>query len=137
MSGTPVLFELRPPVVYRGSSTEWGFDPKGVARRNEYLKTGDAPLVNSKIDGSLVEFGPAVTDDYSFGHYTRKWFPTTTGDQPISNSSLPTMEWFTGANSEIPGEIWHCSYDNETCYRAKTVPVIYDISADEGYTSGG
>jgi len=47
------------------------------------------------------------------------------------------MEWFTGANTEAPGEIWHCSYNNETCYRAKTVPVIYDISAHTGYTSGG
>jgi hypothetical protein len=47
------------------------------------------------------------------------------------------MEWFTGANAEISGEIWHCSYDNETCYRAKTVPVIYDISTHAGYTSGG
>jgi len=136
MASTPVLYDLRPPVVYRGSSTQWWFDPKAVGQYND-IEAGDAPLVNSKIDGSLVQFGAEVTDDYSFGHYTRNWFPTTIGDQPISNSSLPTMEWFTGANSEIPEEIWHCSYDNETCYRAKTVPVIYDISADSGFSSGG
>ena len=30
-----------------------------------------------------------------------------------------------------------CSFDNQTCYKAKVVPVITSISASTGYTSGG
>jgi hypothetical protein len=30
-----------------------------------------------------------------------------------------------------------CSYDNSTCYKIKSVPVITDVSANSGYTSGG
>jgi hypothetical protein len=30
-----------------------------------------------------------------------------------------------------------CSFDNSTCYKLKTVPVINSINAESGYTSGG
>ena len=30
-----------------------------------------------------------------------------------------------------------CSYDNSTCYKLKTVPMITDITYDQGYTTGG
>ena len=31
----------------------------------------------------------------------------------------------------------HCTYDNQTCYKALSVPAIFDISASETYKSGG
>jgi hypothetical protein len=31
----------------------------------------------------------------------------------------------------------HCSYDNQTCYQARTIPVVYDITANQTYTTGG
>jgi len=34
-------------------------------------------------------------------------------------------------------EMTHCSFDNQTCYKAKTVPVIHTISSHTGYVTGG
>lgn len=31
----------------------------------------------------------------------------------------------------------HCEYDNEVCYTARSVPVIYEVSSDTTYTTGG
>lgn len=31
----------------------------------------------------------------------------------------------------------HCSYDNSTCYVAKTVPVIHSLTTNTGYMAGG
>jgi hypothetical protein len=31
----------------------------------------------------------------------------------------------------------HCLYDNSTCYFAKTVPVIHNMTTNTGYTTGG
>jgi len=47
------------------------------------------------------------------------------------------MLWETGHSIENEQEILHCSYENDNCYQAKTVPVIYDISQNTGYTTGG
>jgi len=31
----------------------------------------------------------------------------------------------------------HCNYAGDDCWRVKTVPMIYTVSATEGYTNGG
>jgi hypothetical protein len=30
-----------------------------------------------------------------------------------------------------------CDYTNQTCYKAKILPVIYSVNATSGYTTGG
>jgi hypothetical protein len=48
-----------------------------------------------------------------------------------------SMLWEIGLSKVLASQATHCSFDNSTCYIAKTVPVIYNISANEGYYTGG
>jgi len=45
--------------------------------------------------------------------------------------------WETGQAGVMDHKMLHCSYDNKTCYQAKTVPVIHELSSNTGYMSGG
>lgn len=47
------------------------------------------------------------------------------------------MAWEVGRSVKVDGESLHCSYDNQTCYEVKTVPVIFGVSSNSGFTSGG
>ena len=47
------------------------------------------------------------------------------------------MLWETGASMIQPVEATHCTYDNQTCYQARTVPVIFNMSSNTGYKTGG
>lgn len=48
------------------------------------------------------------------------------------------MLWETGLADIMQNEALHCdAVTNSSCYYAKTVPVIFDISAKEGYRTGG
>jgi hypothetical protein len=47
------------------------------------------------------------------------------------------MMWETGLSQVIDHSALWCSYDNETCYYAKNVPVIFSVDKSEGYHTGG
>jgi hypothetical protein len=47
------------------------------------------------------------------------------------------MQWETGKALVKTIEATHCSYDNSTCYQAKSVPVIFSTSSNFGYNTGG
>jgi hypothetical protein len=47
------------------------------------------------------------------------------------------MQWETGRAIVSNEYSYHCNIDNTTCYQAKTVPVIFNMSAHTGYSSGG
>jgi len=47
------------------------------------------------------------------------------------------MLWETGQADRMEHKMLHCSYDNKTCYYAKTIPVIHELSSNTGYISGG
>lgn len=46
------------------------------------------------------------------------------------------MLWEVGYAMVSETESTHCSYDNQTCYQAMNVPVIFNMSSHVGYTSG-
>lgn len=46
------------------------------------------------------------------------------------------MMWETGNAFVIKEEATHCSYDNNTCYQALNVPVIFETSGNKGYNTG-
>jgi len=56
---------------------------------------------------------------------------------PIGEKEDISMMWETGVAYNNPAMALHCSYDNSTCYQAKSVPVIYETSSSIGYTTGG
>lgn len=47
------------------------------------------------------------------------------------------MQWETGKAVVLDHFAYHCNVDNTTCYQAKTVPVIFDMTSNTGYSSGG
>lgn len=47
------------------------------------------------------------------------------------------MLWETGNSWTQRNTVKTCSYDNTDCYEARTVPVIFDISQNTGYLTGG
>jgi hypothetical protein len=47
------------------------------------------------------------------------------------------MQWETGKARVLDHYATHCDILNKTCYQAKNVPVIFSLSNNEGYSSGG
>lgn len=55
---------------------------------------------------------------------------------PVGPKNDLNMLWEVGYSMVADAQSLHCTYDNSTCYRALNVPVIFNISSNEGYTSG-
>ena len=47
------------------------------------------------------------------------------------------MKFKAGNALHYDSTMLRCSYSNETCYKAKVLPVIQTIDSVEGYTTGG
>jgi hypothetical protein len=47
------------------------------------------------------------------------------------------MMWETGKAWVQDAMATHCSVDGTDCYQAKSVPVIFGMSANTGYKTGG
>jgi hypothetical protein len=132
-----MIYELSPPVVYYDSETLIYFDPKSTMSLIKDLPTDEMAFINAKVGGVLMDFENSVDFDFSFNHYHRNNVKGRVGDQkPSSNHDL-SMLWEIGNSKINMGEALHCSYDNSTCYVAKTVPVIFGMNYNSGYTTGG
>jgi len=59
------------------------------------------------------------------------------GELPIGRNESVKMIWETGHAAVANVEATHCNYDNSSCYKVKNVPVIFGLSSNTGYTSGG
>lgn len=55
---------------------------------------------------------------------------------PIGHNKDIKMLWEVGYAMVKETEATHCSYDNQTCYQAMNVPVIFNVSSHVGFTSG-
>ena len=83
-----------------------------------------------------MDFEFLVDHDDSVSGWRRQFFKGRIGDRPPSHDDKVTMLWENGQSKSVHTEMLHCAYDNSTCYEAKTVPVIHDISSTTGYTTG-
>ena len=45
--------------------------------------------------------------------------------------------WETGNAAIQDVESMMCDFNNSNCYQAKSIPVIFEISENKGYTTGG
>lgn len=136
---TPVIYELNPPVVYQDSETLLYFDPKSTTSLipASDLLSDEMAFVNAKIGGALLDFEFNVDFEDTYSHYHKNSVKGRSGDQPPSAQHDISMLWEIGNSKINHGEALHCSYDNSTCYYAKTVPVIHDMTTNTGYTTGG
>ena len=136
---TPVIYEINPPVVYQDSETLIYFDPKSTTSLipASDLLSDEMAFINAKIGGALLDFEFNVDFEDTYSHYHKNSVKGRSGDQPPSPSHDISMLWEIGNSKIVDGEALHCSYDNSTCYYAKTVPVIYNMTTNTGYTTGG
>ena len=94
-------------------------------------------FINAKVGGSLLDFEFNVDDATTYSSYYRNYARGKVGELPIGESYDIKMQWETGQAYVLRQESTHCSYDNQTCYQARAVPVIHETSSNTGYTSGG
>lgn len=124
-------------MVYYESTVELWFDPKRTTNLIQGLDNDEMQFINAKLGASLLDFEFNVDYDTTFSHYNRNRVTGRVGELPAGNSYNLSMQWETGKANIQKVEATHCTYDNQTCYEARSVPVIFETSATEGYKTGG
>ena len=84
-----------------------------------------------------MDFELDVNHETAFVGYSKNTARGQVGELPIGESYDLSMQWETGKALVLNTQATHCSYDNSTCYQAKSVPVIFSTSANSGYKTGG
>jgi hypothetical protein len=141
---SPAIYYISPRVIYANAETELWFDPRATPDLIKGLQEGDMPFVNARIGGALMEFTTSVgaNDEYvsfetSFSNWNKNRVRGSVGDLPISDKHAVSMLWETGQASMIDHAALWCNYDGESCYYAKSVPVITSLDKTEGWYTGG
>jgi hypothetical protein len=127
---------MKPPIVYYESLNELWFDPKRTPNLITGLDQDELMFINAKLGGSLLDFEFNVDYDDSFGQYIRNRVVGQVGELPVGHHNI-SMQWETGRANVQKVEATQCSYDNQTCYETRSVPVIFGINSHEGYKTGG
>ena len=134
---TASVYYIQPPVVYYESFTEVHFNPMGIMNLIQDLDSDEYPFINVKLGGSLIDFEFNVDDTTTFSNHGSNHVTGQIGELPPGSNYNISMMWETGKAYIEPVTATHCSYDNQTCYHARAVPVIFGLSSNEGYHSGG
>jgi hypothetical protein len=94
-------------------------------------------FINAKIGGSLLDFENFVDDTTTFSNYNKNRVRGQVGELPAGQTYNISMQWETGKAWVLKQEATFCTYDNQTCYQARSVPVIFGTSSSIGYNTGG
>jgi hypothetical protein len=97
----------------------------------------DMPFVNARISGALIDFEDNVDYTTSFSHWNKNRARGVVGELPIAENHTISMLWETGQSDIVEHSAKYCDYHNNSCYYAKTVPVILELDESEGYYTGG
>jgi hypothetical protein len=131
-----VVFYLAPPVIYYESTTEVWFHAKHTQNLLQNLQSDEMRFVNVEIGGSKLDFEGYVDSTTSWSGYSDSRVTGQVGEMPVGPKQDISMLWEVGHAMVTEEESVHCSYDNKNCYRALNVPVIFNMSSHEGFTSG-
>lgn len=104
------------------------------------LKDDELFFINAKIGGVLLDFEETAAYDDSYQSYSGIGSSNVVGQVgEIAAGQYPevSMLWETGDTYTHTALMTHCTYDNQTCFQARTVPVIFDVSSNTTYTTGG
>ena len=101
------------------------------------LPTDSKPFVCAKIAGTLLDFEFKVDENTVYGNWVLNFARGVTGVAPIGNNQNITMNWEVGGSLVETVESVTCDINGEKCYKAKTVPAIFDMSARQGFITGG
>ena len=97
-------------------------------------------FINAKIGGILLDFEETVeyTDGfYGYGGIANIFVTGQVGEIAAGQYPEVSMLWEVGDTNTHSAQMVHCTYDNQTCFQTRTVPVIFDISSNTTYTTGG
>jgi len=134
---TPVINYISPRVTYYDSYTQVIFNPKNTMNLIKDLEMDEMPFINTKIGGNLIDFEFSVD---SATEYRAHWINRARGqigESTISKKQNITMMWETGRATVAKHESTFCNFDQSDCYQAKSIPVIFGISENKGYITGG
>jgi len=68
---TPVLYYLKPPIVYYDSEVEMWFDPRSADDLATDLENDEMRFINGKVGPALLDFEFKVDDTRTFSSYHR------------------------------------------------------------------
>lgn len=98
-------------------------------------------FINAKIGGFALDFENTVASDadvYGYGGIASQAVYGQVNELPAGQLYDDfTMLWEVGQSYTDTPLMIHCEYDNEVCYQARSVPVIYEVSSDTTYVTGG
>ena len=134
---TPHIYYISPKVTYYESYTQVVFNPKNVLSKITDLEADEMPFINAKIGGNLIDFEDAVDGYTTMRAFWKNRARGQIGEATISKKQDITMMWETGKATVSKVEGTYCNYDQSDCYQAKNIPVIFDISENTGYKTGG
>jgi len=124
-------------VTYYESVTEVWFNPMNTMTLIKDLDGDELPFINAKIGGNLIDFENRVDSETSFSNWKLNTARGQIGEGTISNNQNITMMWETGTGAIQEVESKMCDFNNTNCYQAKSLPVIFEISENVGYITGG
>jgi hypothetical protein len=136
-SYTPVLHYLSPPVVYHSAYADLWFDPRSTPNLIQDIQQDRMLFINARVSKALMDFEFAVSAETTFSQWHRNRVRGQIGELPIAENHTISMQWETGKARVLDHYATHCDIKNTTCYQAKNVPVIFDVSDNVGYSSGG
>jgi len=101
------------------------------------LDTDEFPFINAKVGGNLIDFEFNEDSESSWSNWVLGSTRGQIGENTISKNQNITMMWETGRSAVALAESLFCDFNQSNCYQAKSLPVIYNISANIGYNTGG
>jgi len=84
-----------------------------------------------------LDFEGLLFYDDAYTNYYRNFVTGVVGELPVGKNYNLSMLWESGNALVSHAEATTCTYNNENCYQARAVPVIFSQSAITGYTTGG
>jgi hypothetical protein len=136
-SYTPILYYLSPPVVYHSAYTDLWFDPRSTPNLIQDIQQDRMLFINARVSKALMDFEFNVNAETRFNQWSMNRVRGQVGELPIAANHTISMQWETGRARVLDHFATHCDIKNETCYQAKNVPVVFNISDRIGYSSGG
>jgi hypothetical protein len=134
---TPTIFHLSPRVTYAESWVDIFFNPANTLTLIKDLDDDELPFINAKVGGNLIDFENTVDSSSTWSSWALGRAKGQIGENTISKNQNITMMWETGKSAVELSSSLFCDYLQENCYQSKSLPVIYDISSNIGYNTGG
>ena len=90
-----------------------------------------------QVEGSFADVAFTAANKLPRTHFGEYLGRGEVGELPIAENHTISMMWETGVSDIVEHTAMFCDYHNESCYYAKTVPVIFSVDRSAGFYTGG